>query len=583
MRICPYCFETIKVEEVLFRCMNEMGCPPEYDSEYDKFWRVGNSEATLGKVFLGGQCPGCSGTSSHKICPTCRSDLFMGGSDVDDLHFAVIGIKKAGKSHYLTVLIDGIRNMDQGFNTSLSAINDETRKRYREHFYDPIFKRNETLNVTRSAKADTSVKRPLMYKILFTRGNKVKGASALAFFDTAGEDVTTEKTIKTEVKYICTSHGIIFLVDPLQISEIRSKLADKISLPALEAETEDVVSRVVKVIREANPGKYNTESKKIDIPFAFVFSKIDALESVLGDNGELFTDGNHAGYFNLSDAKLINDVIESFMKDTCGPGFIRTIKNSFEHYAFFGISALGSTPDGTKIHKRRPIRVTDPFLWLLYKNRKIKGKGLLTSIDHIADWIVGKVNKNRLRPQKVNTGKSAALLSGIILAILLIAGGAFWGQQAIRSAVAQYQESIRVRQENARIDALLQEAINNETAKRIELQNIIDQRKRDLATQEQNVQRAKQSITQARQQRNNATEQARQATRSGNTDLARRAMEAARGANQILTQAEGQLRTAEQAVTAVQENLRTAEQVLAEAEQKFEQTRQEIERQREKI
>ena len=63
------------------------------------------------------------------------------------------------------------------------------------------------------------------------------------------------------------------------------------------------------------------------------------------------------------------------MTEWAGFHLIQEVKHNFKNYSFFGLSALGSNPHGSnKITKLRPIRVEDPFLWLLYKNNIIKGK-----------------------------------------------------------------------------------------------------------------------------------------------------------------------------------------------------------------
>ena len=57
-----------------------------------------------------------------------------------------------------------------------------------------------------------------------------------------------------------------------------------------------------------------------------------------------------------------------------GGGFVQKA-NAFKESAFFGLSALGCNPDdlnGT-VPIVAPMRVEDPFLWLLYKNKFILG------------------------------------------------------------------------------------------------------------------------------------------------------------------------------------------------------------------
>jgi hypothetical protein len=193
-----------------------------------------------------------------------------------------------------------------------------------------------------------------------------------------------------DLRYIYNSQGIILLVDPLQIPQVREQLKSKgVKLPNENAETEDIVDRVTNLIRTAL-GLTNRK-KLIKTPIAIVFSKIDALEEILKDNPELFSSGNHNGFYNLEDANNIKLLIESCMKEWKSTNFINSVKLNFKTYSFFGISALGSNPHGSNtIPKLRPTRVEDPFLWLLCKNGIIKGKP--TWLDNQVESIKSKIS-----------------------------------------------------------------------------------------------------------------------------------------------------------------------------------------------
>lgn len=381
--VCPFCFSEYKKSGVEFRCQNYK-CDPEIDEVYARFRDITpvRMNRTFSDISRKGKCrcPHCGELSSNRICPNCHNDLPYTTGKYRDLNFAFIGAKFAGKSHYVAVLIDSIKkHISDAFNANLQSLDDNTSRRYREEFYKPVFKDHKVIAGTQSARANINVKIPLIYSLSFMRPwlfglvrNRISDVSTLAFFDTAGEDLNAMDTMRTENKYIYNSHGIILLVDPLQVPEIRDQLSSRLNLPPINAETEDIVERVANLIRTAS--KYTDMRKKIDIPIALVFSKIDAMEELLEDNKFLFSAGDHNGYFNLTDAKNVNDVIEGFMKEFGGSGFLNTVRHNFNDYAFFGISALGSVPDGQDIPKLRPIRVEDPFLWLLYKHGIIEGK-----------------------------------------------------------------------------------------------------------------------------------------------------------------------------------------------------------------
>lgn len=397
--VCPYCFEEDDLYRIKFRCQNDpMKCEPVADEVYGKFRNTGSQ--MMPRVFeipdfkgdwdsVKGYvkfklpkklpCPNCNENSQLRICPYCHSELPYTIGDYKDLTIAIIGAKEAGKSHYISVLIRQIQQqIGRSFNANLQPINDETINRYREDFYRPVYQKREVISATRSARTQFDTRVPLVYTFSFMKKNlfgrtRISNVSTLTFFDTAGEDLDSEELMRTENKYIYNSQGIILLIDPLQIPEVRHVLESRgVSLPQINTESEDIISRVAKLIRTA---KGIGQKKKIDIPLAIAFSKIDALKDELDASSPLHYDSSHDGYFNLTDFEALNTEMMELLREWEGEGIIRQVEHNFSRFAFFGLSALGANPHGEeKIAKVRPLRVEDPFLWLLYNHKILKGK-----------------------------------------------------------------------------------------------------------------------------------------------------------------------------------------------------------------
>lgn len=391
--ICPFCFNRSDLYQVKFRCANDpKRCPPEPDTIYSNF-RRNTTPKILAKVIQTpapktnlerlqslkmpreAVCPHCNEKTSIRICPHCHSELPYTIGDYKDLIFAVIGTKEAGKSHYISVLIDKIMNeVGESFDCNLQSLDDDTRKRYREDFYNPVFRQREIIRATRSGRADDSVKTPLIYTISFMgkgvfNRKKIRDVATIVFFDTAGEDLDAEDTMRTENKYIYDSSGIILLLDPLQLPEVRSQLPHSTPLPSENTEIKGLIDRVVKLIQKAQKLKHG---QFIDIPVALTFSKIDALESLLDTQGNLTKATKHNGCFNTDDFKAVNSEMEAYIREWKSGDLIRELNHNFKNYAFFGMTALGCNPHGSqKIEKLRPHRVEDPFLWLLWQHKLI--------------------------------------------------------------------------------------------------------------------------------------------------------------------------------------------------------------------
>jgi hypothetical protein len=394
--ICPFCFEKIKLHKVDFRCTSPpKQCPPENDDILAKFQgksvEIKNKvvrlppstfmesiQSWLGKPQRKVRCHACREETAIRLCPKCHSELPYTTGEYQDLIFAIIGAKEAGKSHYISVLIEKIKNeVGAHFNCSLQPLNDETIKRYREDFFNPVFRKREVIQATRSARVDFRVRKPLIYTLSFRKKGffkfKIREVVTIVFFDTAGEDLDAEDTLRTENKYIFNSSGIILLLDPLQLSKVRAELPPGTPLPSVNLETDDLVNRVAKLIRLAE-GKKPTEL--ISIPIAVAFSKIDALEPLL-EGSSLNYPSQHEGHFDLNEFENVEGEMEARIREWSGDSLIKSLAYNFKYHAFFGLTALGCNPHATqKINKLRPRRVEEPFLWLLWKHKMISDEGL---------------------------------------------------------------------------------------------------------------------------------------------------------------------------------------------------------------
>jgi hypothetical protein len=403
--ICPSCFEESRLQDVRFRCDNDVQiCEPEHDSVYTRFLNrgvdSGENSRVMAKVIRPKKpsflekinvfkipkkaiCHSCQHTSTTRACPKCHSELPYTIGDYKDLTFAIIGAKQTGKSHYIAVLIEVIKQtIARNFDSSLDELNEATTKRYEVDFYNSIFKKKEIIDATVSARADRNVRTPLIYskkirnKVWWKLGRKeITDVSTLVFFDTAGEDLNAEDVMRTENRYIYNSQGIILLIDPLQIQSVRDELRrlnPAVELPEINTETSDIIGRTANLIRKA---KGIGQKKMIDIPIAVTFSKVDAIRDILSASSILRHEGNHEGYFNLNDFHGLNDEIAGLLEKWTGGGKLyQQVTLNFENFGFFGISSLGAPPKGTQIERIRPFRVEDPFLWLLHHHKLIKGK-----------------------------------------------------------------------------------------------------------------------------------------------------------------------------------------------------------------
>jgi hypothetical protein len=288
--------------------------------------------------------------------------------------FSVVGSTAAGKSHYIAVLIKELQTQAGNFGFSITPANDETMSLYDRRFKRPIYDNGVTIHKT--ATNDKEAKRPLIYTLDFY-GSVPNKRATLIFYDAAGERFNSQEEMERETRYLANSAGIIFLVDPLQLPEIRKhylrKFPDEEASLPLEptsaAQVGQIFTRLIRVMET----RYGATANQFGVPLAITLSKIDALRYLLTNEAPVFLPPRHGSGVSEGDVRRNNDYFRNFL--TLEP-LISTNINRFRRVACFGVSALGQNPQKTDSlqFRPRPIRPLDPILWLLWAYGLIEKK-----------------------------------------------------------------------------------------------------------------------------------------------------------------------------------------------------------------
>jgi hypothetical protein len=353
--ICPYCFARFPLKEMLFDSNAGGEALPMRYHWLDRLMHrpPRPPKNKLGQIL------------SRKICPKCQKDLPFTAGMQESLIIGIIGAKDSGKSHYIAALIQRLsRQVGADFQAGLMPVTDETAKRYRDEFYDPLFSMSQELPVTQGTPP------PLIYDLNLSGklwGDKNNRTVTLALYDTAGEKFNDPAIVRKVLKYLEVASGIIFLVDPLQSQEVRRKLQDSLPLPPVEqnAEPYAIISRVLTTLEN---GKILTAKGPLDTPVAMALTKCDVLQdSELIETNRLWSsDKRHVGYFNREIHDDMAGMMGESMRRWCIDAY-NTVCSRFSRYAFFGVSSTGCAADQPTGHYKyiSPWRVEDPLLWLL--------------------------------------------------------------------------------------------------------------------------------------------------------------------------------------------------------------------------
>ncbi len=384
---CPFCFSRFAPQEMLFRCVALKCTGRVPDTAYADARNIiaipmGHVITPPKRSSFGSfstpralECNVCHQETRTRICPTCHYQLPHDIDQIDQRVIAIIGGSATGKSHYITTLVHRLQHeIGANFQFGLSMQGDETRTRWHNDFYRPLFEKHTILEPTQRVETNSSVKNPLIMRLTMGQGRSIH-ALDMSFFDTAGEDMAklAVDTLSSEARYISQADGIIMLLDPLQVLSVRQRVAVGTRLPFDEssANPENIGARLHELLESRlhiKPGK------KVQIPIAFTVSKVDALRTIVAPDSALLRPSEHFGYLDLDDIQSMHTEMEAYLQMWISPGFNQNVTLKFANYRFFGVSALGGQPDAKNYVEVNSLRVEDPFLWLLYQLKLIQAK-----------------------------------------------------------------------------------------------------------------------------------------------------------------------------------------------------------------
>lgn len=378
--VCPFCFQRFAADTVPFRCKRPT-CPQEPDVLFAQ--AQGAPVTPMGHVIQPPKqsffnrlkmqtvvrCDKCNGETRTRICPHCHFELSHDAGLIDQRIIAIIGGRATGKTHYIATLgMQLKRVVGRNFHFAFMEIGDHTQRRWNDEFYVPLYEKRQLLGATRSGEVNSAVKAPLIFRLMM-EANGRRRALNLSFFDTAGEDMASLDRMSVQARYITEADGIIFLLDPLQADPVRARLSH-MSLPTRDTKAQpDNVVTALRQLFEREKGLKPTV--KVKTPVAFTLSKGDTLLTLseVAPDSKLRSNGAHHGVVDWADMQSVSTEVENYVQEWLGHNFVEFVHQGFDDYAYFTVSALGGQPmsDGRLSRDVDPLRVEDPFLWLLAK------------------------------------------------------------------------------------------------------------------------------------------------------------------------------------------------------------------------
>lgn len=395
MSACPYCFQPLVPEVRAFRCASGK-CQPAVDKRASEMAGypvattavyVRQKDPTTGAPPRPATCMMCKILCTQEVCPACHKDLEAGWRDKDVFTMALTGARGAGKSVYITVLVQWIKRFAELNGRTLSEHNQSTQDVYASQYYGQMYGENKCIDGTKpmSDGEDAYQRHPLIFRLSPPPGGR---ELYLVMRDMAGEDLEKTPAPSQALLYTNFADLTVFLFDPMILERVESALEGLI--PALDKGRLGL--RAEKVLANLL-AQFHTPHGRL----ALTISKFDALQQLRrAETSDAFPLINPAARFNrdatfsIADPRTMNErpvSREYFQKDSAFlDAEIRSllmrmnemsVTNASEsarstgkvgNVRHFAVSSLGDTPQHAErltVRGISPFRVLDPLLWAL--------------------------------------------------------------------------------------------------------------------------------------------------------------------------------------------------------------------------
>ncbi len=277
---CPYCFETLKYNDAVFRCDSGFKHVDEhlrsfhYANGNEAFERedydfIDPADLTYQQInfddekhITGVKNPNLAMSQplQQRLCPYCHNNLLKSFGKKETRYIAVIGVPNSGKTTYLAAVNHSLRNKIWNWNSLNSEKNsplDDVTDKY-------------SANVIDSNVATKSIQGPYFYSLNFSDDNgKNSMDSHIVFFDVPGEFYSNADKITYSLEqFLKNADGIIFIVNSAEEVEYNKYLQEHDFKKMIKID--DILSAFeqVDIIKK----------KKT----AIIFNKIDLIQDKIG-------------------------------------------------------------------------------------------------------------------------------------------------------------------------------------------------------------------------------------------------------------------------------------------------------------
>jgi hypothetical protein len=384
--VCPFCFRRIDSSHLAYQCAGRgnIDCKREEDEVRKRL--TGSAQETF-PTFMPApgrngstNCPTCGGPARRRACPQCHTALPIDFVDSKSPMIGLVGAKGSGKTVLMTVLVKHLREViGRRFGADIRIATDNPDGQlglsaYQANREIPLYSgRTLPVGTAQQGTVDRQRATPVVLRWRQEAERRVGGrtlrSTVLSFVDTAGEDLNDLDTAFT-LEYVSVCDALIITLDPFALPGARARL----NLPEAAIQVDDdvpldVVSHITELLR--TEGKIKNK-KRISMPVAIVFTKIDAFYPTLDRNNAIMSTASRLPAYQSADGLAVHEHMLALLHEWNAADIDNHMRLNYTDYRYFGVSALGAEPDygGGVVAPGgvQPHRVEDPVLWLLSKS-----------------------------------------------------------------------------------------------------------------------------------------------------------------------------------------------------------------------
>ena len=273
--------------------------------------------------------------SKLRLCPHCHNVLPEGYGKYP-LHFiSIVGITSSGKTVYLTQLLSEIEAYLGRMGVTVCYKDKEARRFKSIRDSSTILPNATTRNDLRPPITITAQEGSSFY--------------TLVFYDIAGENCVDPDKQALFGPYISHSDGIIVLMDPAQFPLLRTEIAARHS-SAVGSPNTATVHSVLQTMNQSFLTERKNQDGKVEMPFAFVVSKSDYLDEILREDPncensaiiEMLPDPDpNRPVVSYGELVSIDLAVRQLLAQHGDPTLYAQIGRDFANSRFFAVSALG--------------------------------------------------------------------------------------------------------------------------------------------------------------------------------------------------------------------------------------------------